>query len=316
MEIPVYVFTGLLESGKTTLIYEVVKEESFLEPGNTVLVRCEEGQECLSEKFLTDFSIIQITVEDQKGLNGILWKKIERDYKPAQIMIEYNGMWDTEKIFDCGMPADWYVGGIYTTVNAQTADMYIDNMRKIFMEPLRESNLVIINRCDEDIDKIRFRRLIKGLNPQCQLAFEGKNGEMLENAVDEMPFDYNKSPVVIDDMDYGLWYIDAIEHPNRYTGKDIDFTAKFCASRDAGNDYFIPGRHVMTCCEDDIQFLGFICCFDEGKTDGFDHGDWVRVCAGFDYGEHEMYGWDEGPILELKSIKAAEKPEQELVTFT
>ena len=184
------------------------------------------------------------------------------------------------------------------------------------MEPLKASNLVIINRCDEDIDKIKFRRTIKGLNPQCQLAFESRDGEMMENAVDEMPFDYRGDVVEIDDMDYGLWYVDAIEHPSRYMGKEIRFTAKFCASQEPGKDYFIPGRHVMTCCEDDIQFLGFICYFQKGQTEGFQHEDWVKVKVDFDFGEHEMYGYDEGPILSLVSIEPGEKPQQELVTFT
>ena len=316
METPVYVFTGLLESGKTTLIYEVVKEEGFLEPGDTVLVQCEEGEASLDAGFLEKYSIMKVTVASEQELNEQLWKRIEEEYAPMQVLMEYNGMWETEKMFDCGMPEDWYIGGVYTTVNADTAELYLTNMRKMFMEPLKASNLVIINRCDKDIDKIRFRRVIKGLNPQCQLAFEGKNGEMMENAEDEMPFDYSGSSVKIEDMDYGLWYVDAIEHPSRYMGKDIEFTAKFCASREEGNDYFIPGRHVMTCCEDDIQFLGFICYFEKGMADGYDHGDWVRVKVGFDFGPHEMYGYDEGPILELISIEKGEKPEQELVTFS
>ena len=157
METPVYVFTGLLESGKTTLIYEVAGEEDFLEPGTTVLVQCEEGEVPLSEEFLRKSSIVLLTAEEPEDLNEMLWKRIERDYQPTQVLVEYNGMWETEKLFDCGMPEDWYIGGIYTTINAETADMYMINMRKMFMEPLKASNLVIINRCDEDIDKIKFR---------------------------------------------------------------------------------------------------------------------------------------------------------------
>lgn len=316
METAVYAFTGLLESGKTTLIYEVVKEEGFLEPGDTVLVQCEEGEAKLEEAFLAGHSITTVAVEKPEELNAELWKRIEKEYAPMQVMIEYNGMWESEKLFDCGMPEDWYIGGIYTTVNAETAELYLTNMRKTFMEPLKASNLVIINRCDEDIDKIRFRRTIKGLNPQCQLAFESRDGEMMENAEDEMPFDYSGDVVMIDDMDYGLWYVDAIEHPSRYMGKEIEFTAKHCASMEEGMNYFVPGRHVMTCCEDDIQFLGFICYFKDGMTSGFSHGDWCRVRVSFDFGQHEMYGYDDGPILELLSIEAAQKPEQELVTFS
>ena len=104
METPVYVFTGLLESGKTTLIYEVAGEEDFLEPGTTVLVQCEEGEVPLSEEFLRKSSIVLLTAEEPEDLNEMLWKRIERDYQPTQVLVEYNGMWETEKLFDCGMP--------------------------------------------------------------------------------------------------------------------------------------------------------------------------------------------------------------------
>ena len=316
METPVYVFTGLLESGKTTLIHEVVEEEDFLEPGTTVLVQCEEGENEFDEDFLKKFSIVLVRAEDPEALSEMFWKRIERDYSPAQVLIEYNGMWDLEKLFNENVPQDWYAGGVYSTVNAETAEIYMNNMRKTFMEPLKASNLIIFNRCDEDIDRMKFRRAIKVLNPQAQLAFDRKDGKMFENEMDVMPFDYSGQTVDIDDMDYGLWYLDAMEHPEHYMGKEIIFTAKYCASEESGADYFIPGRHVMTCCEEDIQFLGFICYLEDETERRFGHEDWVKVRVRFDYKEHEMYGYDEGPVLTLISIEPSKQPQQELVTFS
>lgn len=315
MEIPVYLFTGLLDSGKTTLIHEVCGEEDFLEPGNTVLIQCEEGEEGFSQEFLREYSIILIKADDPRTLKEKFWKGLEKDYRPAQIIVEYNGMWEMKKIINGNFPQDWFIGGIYSTVDASAAEMYLKNMRKNFMEPLKASNLIIFNRCDEDTDRIKYRRNIKALNPQVQIAFERKDGTLFENEKEELPFDYSGSRVNIEDMDYGLWYIDAMENPEHYVGKEISFTAKYCASANPAQKYFVPGRHVMTCCEDDIQFLGFICGF-KGNP-GFKHEDWVRVKVGFDYGRHKVYGQGEsGPILELLSIEAAEKPEPELVTFT
>lgn len=315
MEIPVYLFTGLLDSGKTTLIYEVCGEEDFLEPGNTVLIQCEEGEESFSEEFLREYSIILIKAEKPEMLNEMFWTNLEKDYKPAQIMIEYNGMWEMERILDGNFPEDWFVGGIYSTVDGSSAELYLNNMRKTFMEPLKASNLIIFNRCDDSTDRIKYRRNLKALNPAVQVAFERKDGTMYENEKDVLPFDYSSSTVSIDDMDYGLWYIDALENPEHYLGKEILFTAKYCASAKPDQKYFVPGRHVMTCCEDDIQFLGFICNFKEDMA--FEHGDWIHVKVSFDYGKHEMYGYDEtGPILKLISIEQAKQPEIELVTFT
>lgn len=313
MEIPVYLFTGLLESGKTTLIQEVAGEEDFLEPGTTVLIQCEEGEVSFSEEFLKKYRIILLEIEDTDELNEIFWKRIEKEYRPAQILIEYNGMWEMETLFGSGIPEEWFIGGIYSTVNAETADLYITNMRKQFMEPLRESNLIIFNRCEENMGRMKFRRSLKALNPQVQVAFERKDGTMFDNESEEMPFDYSGRQVEIEDIDYGLWYLDAMDHSDRYMGKEIAFTARYCASARPEQKYFVPGRHIMTCCEDDIQFLGFICYFEENMP--FKHGDWVKVHVEFDYGECRMYD-GQGPILRLIHIEEGKKPEQELVTFT
>ena len=313
MEIPVYLFTGLLESGKTTLIQEVAGEEDFLEPGTTVLVQCEEGGESFSEAFLKEYRIVLLEIEEPEELNEMFWRRCEKEYRPAQILIEYNGMWEMEKLFKSGIPGEWFIGGVYSTVNAETAELYISNMRKQFMEPLRDSNLIIFNRCGETFDRMKFRRSLKALNPQVQVAFERADGTMFGNEIEEMPFDYSGDTVEIEDMDYGLWYLDAMDHPDRYMGKEIRFTARYCASAKPDQKYFVPGRHIMTCCEDDIQFLGFICYFEGDMP--FKHGDWVNVSVHFDYGECRMYG-EEGPILRLIHIEEGKKPQQELVTFT
>lgn len=313
MEIPVYLFTGLLESGKTTLIQEVVKDEDFLDPGTTVLVQCEEGEVSYSEEFLKEHDIVNIAVEDKDDLNELFWRRCEKKYSPSQIMVEYNGMWEMDDFFESGMPEHWFVGGIYSTVDGSTAEVYLNNMRKTFMEPLRESNLIIFNRCDDDIDRLKFRRNLKAMNPQVQVVFERMDGTMFKDEAEVLPFDYSKETVEIEDMDYGLWYIDATENPGRYIGKKISFNARYCASMKPGEKYFVPGRHIMTCCEADIQFLGFICYFDEAVP--YQHGDWVHVTAEFDYGECEMCDED-GPILQLVDIEPTAQPEQELVTFT
>ena len=211
METPVYIFTGLLESGKTTLIQEVAGEEGFLDPGDSVVIQCEEGEVSLSDEFLNKYSMTLVKVQEPEELTEEFWKGIEDKYRPAQILIEYNGMWELEQLFNDNIPEDWFAGGVYSAVNAETAEMYMTNMRKMFMEPLKASNLVIFNRCDDNTDRMKFRRAIKMLNPQVQVAFEKKDGTMFANEADMMPFDYSGHNIKIEDMDYGLWYLDAIE---------------------------------------------------------------------------------------------------------
>ena len=179
MEIPVYLFTGLLESGKTTLIHEVAAEEGFLEPGRTLLIRTEEGEEDFSEAFLKKYNMTMLTLEDPEEMTRQFWRNCEEQYKPAQIMIEYNGMWEMDAFFLSGFPGEWFIGGIYSTVNGETVDLYLTNMRKKFMEPLKDSNLIIVNRCTEDTDRMKLRRNLKALNPQVQVAFEKQTAPCL-----------------------------------------------------------------------------------------------------------------------------------------
>ena len=315
MEIPVYLFTGLLDSGKTTFMKEVIGESGFLEPGTTVLLLTEKGMEQFDEDFLKKHRIEVETINKPEQMDKLLWRRMEMMNKPKQILIEYNGMWELDALFNSEIPAHWVLGGVYSTVNGETIEMYAQNMRKLFMEPLKYSDLIIVNRCGEEIDRQKYRRSFKALTPQVQVEFERPDGTMYTREEEGMPFDVNADVIEIDDMDYGLWYIDAMEAPGRYMYKDITFTAKYCASTDKKRKFFIPGRHIMTCCADDIQFLGFVCQFD--KDPGFKHGDWVKVKVYFDFGECDIYGpGEEGPILTLESIEKAEKPDPELVSFT
>ena len=170
MDIPVYLFTGLLESGKTTLIHEVAGEEGFLDPGITLLVQCEEGETSFDQEFLEQHEIVLINIEEQDELNSGFWRRCESDYNPAQIMIEYNGMCETETLFNSGMPENWLVGGIYSTVNGETAELYINNMRKMGVQDPRnykavsdqwtEKNLAALKKVLTEQQYIRYLKMI------------------------------------------------------------------------------------------------------------------------------------------------------------
>ena len=315
MTIPVYLFLGFLEGGKTQFIQESMSDKRFHDGDRTLIVVCEEGIEEFDTSKFHGGNVTIAVIEDEAELNAKHLEELRKKCRAERVLIEYNGMWEMDAFFLSGFPGEWFIGGIYSTVNGETVDLYLTNMRKKFMEPLKDSNLIIVNRCTEETDRMKLRRNLKALNPQVQVAFEKTDGTMFANEDEIMPFDFSGQEVVIEDLDYGLWYLDAMDHPGRYMGKDITFVAKYCASSDKTHKYFVPGRHIMTCCADDIQFLGFVCFFKEQP--GFKHEDWVKVTVGFDYGPCEMYGEvEEGPILELKKIEAASKPEPELVTFS
>ena len=74
----------------------------------------------------------------------------------------------------------------------------------------------------------------------------------------------------------------------------------------------VPGRNAMTCCADDIRFIGYLCKADfvsELKT-----RQWIYLTAKIHYEYQEDYG-EEGPVLYGISYEPAEEPEDDLVYF-
>lgn len=313
METAVDIFTGFLDSGKTSLILDAIANSDFEEDERTVLLVCEEGEEEYDEELLKEHGIIKLVLDEEEQFNENFLKGIALNYYPDHILVEYNGTWGMDTILETKMPGGWEITGIYTTIDASTAEMYLLNMRTMLLEQVFQSDLVIVNRCTEETDKTKLRRTVKMQNPRAQVVFEKEFGEPAGEGEDALPFDIKGPVVELDDIDYGLWYIDALEHPEHYRGKRIRFLAQVYKGRKLGENAFVPGRFVMTCCEEDIRFLGYLCkC---GQPVPFKKRDWVTVTVRFETEYMEQYG-EESPVLYLDEIVPAGKPENDVVTFS
>ena len=53
-QIPVYLFTGFLEGGKTRIIQESMEDKRFNSGEKTLMIQCEDGIEELEEPFIDD----------------------------------------------------------------------------------------------------------------------------------------------------------------------------------------------------------------------------------------------------------------------
>ncbi|RDU24836.1 TIGR03943 family putative permease subunit [Anaerosacchariphilus polymeriproducens] len=310
MEIPIYLFTGFLESGKTTVIKETLKDPEFVKGIRTLLIICEEGEVEYDNEYLRENNIDTYWIEEPEQFNENLLFGLELKYEPDQVLIEYNGTWDLEPILDAAMPKGWVIGEIISLIDATTFDIYLSNMRSMILEQLFDSDLIIINRCNETTPKSKFRRSIKAINRKAQIVYELESGEIDNSMEDILPFETEKDSLVIDDDDYGIWYLDALDYPQKYIGKKITFRAILYKKKELDERSFIPGRFVMACCEDDVTFFGFL-CKSEQKVD-FRHRDWVRVTAEFRYEYVKEYK-DKGPVLYLQNIELADKPIEKLV---
>ena len=310
-EIPVFIFTGFLDSGKTTLVKETLRSDDFAAE-RTLLIVCEEGEEEFDPDFLKLCGAMMVTVDESEELTDRFLLNCAKRYDPDQVMIEYNGLWKMEQILARKLPRYWAFCGIYSTVDTTTAEMYLTNMRMMFLEPLSQSGLVIFNRCTDEHDRAKLRRAVRINNPAAQIVFERDDGEVYDPADEPLPFDLSGPVVDISDIDYGIWYLDAQEHPENYKGKSVRFLAQVYKGRNLKAGTFVPGRFVMTCCIEDVQFLGYMCRY-EGNLP-YKMRDWVRVTADFGYEYIKSYG-DKAPILKLKEIEPAKKPALDPVYF-
>ena len=139
-----------------------------------------------------------------------------------------------------------------------------------------EADMVLFNRCTPEMPLSGWKRSIRAVNRMCEIVFEDEMGEELE-VEDILPYSLEEPHIDLEDDDYGIWYLDIQDHPERYVDKTITFKAQAMTSMKLPRGAFIPGRNAMTCCEEDIRFFGFLCKYDRART--LKKGQWVKVLS-------------------------------------
>ena len=304
----VFVINGFLDSGKTQFINYTLAQPYFRTKGTTLLIVCEEGEEEYDERILKATNTVLVNIEDESGVSVEALTELDKKYKPARVIFEYNGMWNYKNF---RLPLFWKLEQQITTIDASSFELYYTNMRSLLAEMMRKSELIIFNRCDGLTEKLpTFKRNVKALNQTAEIVFEDKDGEVNATLEEELPYDVSKDVIELTDETYGIWYLDALDNVDRYVGKTINFTACALVPGDFAKGLFVPGRAVMTCCAEDIQFLGFPCKYAEKIED---HS-WVKVSAKFSREYFAGYK-AEGPMLTAVSVTPCKKPKNEVLTF-
>ncbi len=311
-EIPVYMFTGFLESGKTSFILDTLNQDYFATGERTLLIACEEGEVEYSVSELRAQNIYVEFVENEEDLTTDFLKNLHTKHKPKRVILEFNGMWDIESGLEDIYPPNWTLMQIISTVDYTTFNMYWNNMRSMVMNQLSMSDMIIFNRCDETTKKNELRRNVKLFNKKAQVAYDWVEGFDGDAIPDTLPFDIDAPVIEIEDDDYGIWYMDAMENPNKYAGKVVNYNCVFYRPDKYPMTQFVPGRFAMTCCADDIAYLALV-CNSENDVD-LEERQWINITAEVKV-EYVKDYHDMGPVLYLKDIKMAEKPEDDLVYF-
>lgn len=312
MEIPVYLFTGFLEAGKTSFIQETLQNEEFDMQGNTLVILCEEGIEELDTKKFKVKDVFVDYIEDAEDVNKGTMKKLCKKHNAKRVIIEYNGMWQLDRLYQ-SLPEEWSVYQEIFTADASTFTNFNQNMRSLVVDKLSSCELVMFNRVDIMTNQEELHKIVRSVSTRSEIVYEFVDGHIeQDNIEDPLPFNIDSDVIEIDDKDYAVWYRDLGENTQRYVGKTLKF--KGIAGRDAqlGDKAFIFGRHVMTCCEDDIAFSGLIC--KTKQITDVKSKEWLVLTAKLVIAEHKVYG-GEGPILIVKEIERSSKPEQEVATF-
>lgn len=314
MDVPVYLITGFLESGKTSFILETLNDKEFSKGEKTLVIACEQGEVEFDERILKASNSVVEYIEEEEDFNPTNLTALIKKHKPSRVMLEYNGMWSLRDMAEKA-PQNWIFYQIFMFVNHNTFDMYMNNMRQLLSDNIAVSDIVIFNRCEQaKLDKKRIRRAVKALNPRIDMMFEYVDGSVEQGfqGDDEMPFDVNANPIEIVHDDFGLWYIDIMSNAKRYKDKNVHVRGMVFRAKNVPKGYFVISRRAMTCCADDIQVVGILVKSpDEAK---WKDGEWVEV-TGKIIGEKQACYKGTGPVILADSIMATEQAESELVYF-
>lgn len=305
---PVFLVNGFLESGKTEFLKFTMEQQYFQAEGKTLLIVCEEGDTEYEEELLKKTKTTAVYAESPEEMTPQRLEEWELLHNPERVIIEWNGMWNMD---DIKFPKDWKIYQQITIIDTSTFELYAANMKPMLAAMVRNSEMIICNRCDDIEDLSGYRRTLKALNQRAEIIFENSEGEAGEITEEDLPYDLSADIVHISPEAYGIWYIDRMDKPERYEGKTVEFTAMVLKTPSFPKNNFVPGRMAMTCCEDDMTFLGFMCKYRNARN--LETKEWVRVRAAVKVEYCNDYG-GEGPVLYAEMVEKADRID-EIVQF-
>ena len=312
MELPVYLFTGFLEAGKTSFLRETMSDPNFNDGKRKYLIiSCEEGEEELTagefgeNVSFTSFDDVQLLTKDRLSAAA-------KRAKAEIVVIEYNGMWTIDKLYDA-LPDGWMVYQEIFIADATTFPSYNANMRQLVVDKLTSAEMVVFNRMKPEYDKMELHKIVRGVSKRANICYEDLAGEIeFDDIEDPLPYDVNAPVIEVKDEDFAIFYRDMTDEFEKYNGKTVRFKGIVALDPSLPKGSFAIGRHIMTCCEADIAYRGVV-----AKSNGamkLETRDWVIVEGKLAVEYSKLYR-STGPVLTVTNIERATKPTQEVATF-
>ena len=312
-QIPVYAFTGFLDSGKTKFIQETLEDPRFNAGERTLVLIFEEGEE---EYDLSTYPHKNVYLEtlDQQTVTTQQLTALEKKYRAERVVAELNGMQLVADLYN-RFPQNWVIAQEVMFADATTFNAYNSNMRNLVMDKLMGAQMVVFNRLTPGEDTMPLHKLARAANRRIDILYDYTDGTTkFDDVQDPLPFDINAPVIQIKDEDYALWYRDVTEEPEKYVGKTVCFKAQVAMLRRQKEGMFAPGRFVMTCCVEDIQFCGIPCRYADSKS--LASRAWVQVTAKVSAEKHPLYKGDVGPVLTaIEVVKDVPAADPDVATF-
>ncbi len=310
--IPVYLFTGFLEGGKTHIIQESMADKRFNSGEKTLLIQCEEGIDELDPSDFWGKNVYLETIEDEENINRAYLTALSQKHRIDRVIIEYNGMWLLPRLYEA-LPENWAIYQEMMFADAATFLSYNANMRSLMVDKLQNAEMIVLNRTPDNIDKDEVHKVVRSVSRSCAITYDYPDGHVEYDEIeDPLPFDLEAPVVEIGDADYAVFYRDLCEDMEKYDGKVLSFKGIIAYSAEMGNKCRLVGRHVMTCCADDIAFQPFVCIFPEATT--LKTRDWATVTGKVKLEKHKLYR-GMGPVIYIQQTSFATPPVQEVATF-
>lgn len=312
MEIPVYLFVGFLEGGKTKFLQETLEDKRFHKNERTLLLVCEDGMEEYELAKVPTKNILLSTVDSIEEITEEKLSSLQKQANATRVLIEYNGMWQLADLYE-KLPEDWVVYQQMTFFDASTFENYNANMRSLVVDKIVDADMVVFNRMKTGQDNMPLHKEVRALNRRSEIAYEYLSGKVVyDDIIDPLPFDVKAEIIEVADNDFALWYRDCTEELDKYNRKKIRFKGLVAKNKKFDSNTFAVGRHIMTCCVDDITYAGVICKAD--KDYGLKTGEWITITAEISIEYSKIYQ-SKGPVLKVISVEPADEPEQKVVTF-
>lgn len=311
-EVPVYLFTGFLDAGKTTFIQETLEDSQFNGGERTLVLLCEEGERELEPLKFAASNVKIVSLDEEEQLTEAYLKDLEEKYKFERIIIEYNGMWLLDNLYG-SLPENWRVYQEMSFADSHTYLTYNNNMRNLTVDKIKSPEAIIFKNFDKSMDKMDYHKIVRVINRRCQIIYEyDKDHIEFDDIEDPLPYDITSPEIKIEDKDYAIWYSDMNEEEEKYYGKVMTIKGRTLLGGGLDDDEFVIGRHIMTCCIEDIQFGGLVAKYE--KSQELEHGGWAVMTAKVEKEYNHMYQ-SEGPVFHVLSVEKVSAPEEEVATF-